>query len=434
LNVYRIPTAGNEPLLLLPEGMGSVLTGQAADKDRDFAAHMLLGGDIGKRAEAFISSREHIDAYQLHSEIMKTLKPKAPKMAAEMAEVPGEMLSRVAAEQMSMPQRYLPRLSVALTGMKTALSVLPASPIRQSALTVTELLEQLPVAGKHWSARQIAGEMENRGLQPAFEGLTEAIRLGDAPALQYHLEQMIGGPQRIAGSEQIQEALKKVNLKEVLPYMAAAQKQFTETPEARTVGLLTGRGSYIRPEELPGYLSKVGQALQGTETGVVTKVGLGEAISSKMLSVINKFAATGKGLLQHAKPLAIGAAASLGLATLLSRPVETVGSGSQLAAENPAPLSHGKAAQYRKPIDMQPPQGVISNPSPPMRLSVPTARVRAPMGHNANIQMKTNDIVNDPAALAQQCARAAGNTSNVNLSVQDRRSILNIDKILNDME
>lgn len=435
IKMQRVPTAGREALALVSEGPLSVLMGLAADKDADMSGFMLLGGDLEKNARQFWNE-ESIQRYSEHVSRLKTLKPKAPKMAAELAAVSVHDLARVAVEQMSMPEHYLPKLSTTITEMKYALGTMPSSDMKSSAFTVLEALEQFPISGKHLTARQVVSQLDQQGYKPMMEGIVGAIRRGDAEGLGYWFKESIGGQRRIAESAELQRVLGEggLQLDKTLGYMSDAWQRYAGTETARDVQLLTGRGKYLQPAELGGYIQRgLGKIMP--EVDSAPRGRFGAMLSEAALTVSNTAGALGKKIIKHAKPLAWGAAATLGLAAILSRPEEMVGSGQEFrGGDTQASIPRGNTqAQYKSPENLHPPEGVIGNPTPPLGISSPSARIGGERGHRVEARLQTGSSNIDPALLARELERSVGNVKDVQVTVRDGRSILNVNQLLNDL-
>jgi hypothetical protein len=440
MRLHRITGGNKDPFIVMPEGT-SALLGFAADKDADTAGLMLLHGDLGTKAESLIDDASFVANYEKHASMMKTLKPKSQKIAAQLEKVAREDAARVAVEQISMPESFLPRVSTTMYGFKQALSASSDLPdnVKSAAMTFLEAAEQNPLAGKHWEASKIAGELKGnrRGFEPYFESMLSAFRKGDAVSAKHSFLESLGGREAVAGNQKIQQALGSsgLNLDETLDYMMGAWRKYANTEDARMANLVMGRGAPMKPAELPQYLEAMKRTAVSGAAGS-SGPGVAAKASAAVLGQINRVAASGKGLLKYAKPVAIGAGVALGLAAILDPPLRTVGPAASFSGgDAQRAMSPQQRTSSRTPESLEPPVGVQGGaPSAPSRLIAPTARIKPPTAYKTHIQYSSRDAIQDPVAIAKECASIAGNTSSVNLSIQDGRSILNVDQILNDLE
>lgn len=189
----------------------------------------------------------------------------------------------------------------------------------------------------------------------------------------------------------------------------------------------------MKPEELTSYLSR---GLGSAQAGVPRVEGMGSAVSKAALTAVNFAGALGKRLIKHAKPLALGSAAAIGLAAVLSRPSEMVGPGSQMAALDKriaAPPRGRTNAEFRTPENIHPPSNLEADPSAPGRIYAPSARIGSERGYNINARVTTRDMHVDPAALSRELEQSVGNVRDMHVTVQDNRSLMNVQQLLNEI-
>ena len=152
----------------------------------------------------------------------------------------------------------------------------------------------------------------------------------------------------------------------------------------------------------------------------------------KGMSQMNKIAAAGEGILKHSRPLKWGAAASLGLATLLSDPPQTMGPTQGSPSLANAAMKQGRARNVT-PEDIGPPAASHGNPSAPQMGSNSTPMATNMAGASVSVRAKTRGNIN-PGSLSSSVRGALGGDSRVNVNYRDQRNTLTPQKIADILE
>jgi len=151
------------------------------------------------------------------------------------------------------------------------------------------------------------------------------------------------------------------------------------------------------------------------------------AASERALSSLNKMAAMGKGMLSHAKPLAIGVGVAVGIAMALSDPPRMLPPG---ANTPPRPnLSSGSGGSNVGPEGLHPNEGVqgrptVSNFTP----SGNTARIAANPGYNVSISGNVSRPT-DYEGMSGRMRSVTGSNSRSSTLIRDDRKSLTPQKL-----
>lgn len=439
----------------------SPLLAAARDKDADVGKFMLLTGGLEQKAKAFWrnTTPEQVQQYVNHMVRKNLLKPKAQAALDEMTTLSIKDLQKVAGEKLSMAAEEVGRVSLGLSELKRAIAVMPDEKYRATALDLMEMLEQIPIAGKHVPATQLTQDI--RAFEKSFTVLHRAIREGKGEDIAYSFRELFGLTKPTSEWGETQKLLSKVidegitlrpeeanriqqllgtkatvsmkipgmQLEETSEYLGRAMQHFTESGKAKAERLLAGR-SRITIEALPEYLR------QTDITGAVPKrgirKGIGEAIAQIETTVQNMRVGAGGKAIKYAKPIGIGLAATAGLAFLLSGPPKTVGSASEYASQDnlhSIPLGQSKSVN-RTGDELNMPQQ-LSEPSTPRSLSIPSARIGSKRGYNIDMHLSSDRENIDSGTLTDEMVNMIGNVQIAQTNIVDNRSRLNMDELLN---
>jgi len=423
----------------------SPLVGMAGDTDGDTISMTLAGPQLEKSLTAHMNKQSTLDLYEQYSIRSQLLKAKATQgnipMSVEMA---GDVL------KLGVPQSQIGKMSYSFSIAKAA--VLRNSANKEAmfnSLSLLEWLEQTPISGKHLASEksvemidmfdQIQEAMQKKNSNVLADTARQVLSQAKASGrraldegLNVSIEDIAGGALRnvhIPGikiddtSKHRKDSINAAQVSSDGQNSAAQLRQFA-MGKYKPQGLEEA-ANLLSPETLKHtpfgdlFHSSIGP------TGIK---GLGAKISTKAVSIINKAGAAGARLLEHARPLALGGAAALGLAMLLSKPTQSI-SPQQVAPSKPN-LQSGSGGGNIDPDVIMPSQGIGS----------PTARNMVGSGNTARISGKRISVRGtstgnlDYQEFNQNLSSSLGSRANVHTTINDRRSSLTSQKISDILE
>jgi hypothetical protein len=158
-----------------------------------------------------------------------------------------------------------------------------------------------------------------------------------------------------------------------------------------------------------------------------TTDNLMSGIATRSASMSNKLGAAGRSMIQHAKPLALGTAAALGMAALLSDPPRVVAPG---ANSPPSANMAGGTGGSRVGTDIHPQSHMTGAPTaPPPQGFANTSRIaQKTSGYDVQIKGVTGAGIS-PGSLNEQMRQATRGRARITSNIQDRRSKLTAQKL-----
>jgi hypothetical protein len=426
VNLMRVEAAGDAPLAIVQstlKGLNiSPTTAMAADFDGDTAGVMLLHGKTER--QAMQTSQSLSEAYISHAVRMQYLKPKAP--GADM--ITAKDLSRIAIEKLGTPQEYVPKISLPITEAKEAIAAFSGDPRFGKALSLLELLEQVPISGKHIPEKQL---LENiNAFKITTEGLLDALREPSAVGIQAQTEALFkhtqfGDPKiarllnkgiTLAGEEL--EAIRKVapnfsgqvsglDLQSTSEFIAESIKRFNASEAAMNYRLMAGRATVKSPGMLRQYVETARHSI-----GLQAKRSTAGQIMAKAKLIIDNIqAAGGQRLLRGLKPLGLGLLAAVGVGAALSPSLDPSPPPPEvLAARQPRAMS---------PDMIQPPEHTMGSTSVP-GMFPNSARIMGQKSYNI-VGNFVGDAV-DSAGLSRMMQGAVNNVGRMSVNVTDMGS------------
>ena len=400
--------------------------GMGADKDADNLALYLVSPkhekNIAKTLEA--KDNEYMSRYIQHQARMAVFKAKKGAGADALLSIEEKMIAD--ARKLAVTQRFVPRLSVGLSEARQAVLAYSKGAQLADAQFLLEWMEQTPISARHQGARDISeGKMtqmlENLqfGLKSRDAGVLEAqvrkvIQSNDAARAMLQDEFILkdtAQAEQVLG-RQFEKRLGALDIKQTTNTIASSLRNFAERGDAEAASLLAGRVR-VNKSNISPFLKVVQQAGEGFS-------GTTKAI----MASDNAVAAAGRGIIKHYKPLALGFAAALGVATVLSTPSNTIGPAKGL--DNPDPqesMNQGKAAN-RMPTNVHPSSPAVGRPTVPAMMHR-NSTVIAPPGRNEQMHIRARMNSGQARSFNSQLSSVTGGARSVNVSVRDHRSKAN---------
>jgi hypothetical protein len=397
--------------------------GMAGDKDADALALYLVGPKSEQRIAKTLANEdnEYMNRYMQHQMRLGLFKAKKAGSVSNLLSIEEKMIAD--ARKLGTTQRFVPRLSVSLSEARQA--VLAHAEGRQLADSqfLLEWMEQVPISAKHIGARDIA---ENK-LTEMLEGLSTGLRTKDAGILQAQVQKVIAGSEGAAAmlsdelfvqntaqiskliGTPVREKLATIDLPEITGVIANSMRKYAESGAKDAAELLAGR-QRVNAKTITPFLKAATQAGEGFS-------GVSKAISASE----NFIAAAGRGVVKHYKPLALGFAAALGVASVLSTPSDTIGPGKNLKSD-PPDMNGSKAAD--RMTNVHPPSPSVGQPTAPGMMHQNSATIAPPRNENLQVRARMSSGMS-ANQFAGQLNRMTGGAKSVNVSVRDRRSSAN---------
>jgi hypothetical protein len=414
--------------------------GLADDFDADIVSAIMVSPESQKLLEEQMAGMG--DDYTTYSLRMQLLKSKAKKGTdITIAEAIADDSIKLGATQ----RGRLGQLSNTLSATKAAVLSQQKTLGKagtENAMFLLEWLEQTPISAKHIAPGEAVSMIDT------LTSINESVRYKDTGKLVKSVENIMssdltksrGSLLREGATLAMEEGNKittrfipGIDIEKTASNIINSIKSF-ETMEVggikapRLHELLAGKGSLASPQEAEVLLSKgikhfnIGRALNE----IPIEKGIGAKLSEHYMSFTNQLGAAGKGLLPHAKPLALGFAASVALSSLLSPPPLTVSPQAMLPPRADMRSGSGGMDQPMHPQDY--PMG--SPRTPP---SIPPGRAFVTNDQGANIRVRGRSNSRQDYSGLNSSLNQVVPGSNVRSQINDNRRSLtsrNISHIL----
>ena len=420
------------------------LVGLGADKDADSAVISLMDPEVERKMSAKLRSPDsaYKKSYAQHQLRYQLLKPGRAAAKQDLT-----ILQKMAADTVKMgaTETMVPQLSVAMTEAKRAHAMYGKGEVGGAAASLLEWIEQTPVSAKHASASDVrSGE-----LRTLESELMHSFRFGrstsesDVDLLEGSIRRMAGMNRGLSGDTStsglmleksvrlekgsaekisrtlgmnIDQDLKGMDIRGLIKDLFRSNEQFRSSGGAESAKILSGRGTH--------KVSRVAEELAKSSPGVQSRMS---RIVQKASALKNVAAAAGKSILEHHRTIGFGFAASLGLATVLSTPRESVGPGSSLV---PSGGINQPRTSVQTPEDLHPIGQEMGNPSVPSMMKN-TVRIE---GQGSSQQVHTSvhsGPVIDPVSAAAHLANLTGNKHKMAINLRDDRKAMTPELIAN---
>lgn len=438
--LHRLGETLSSPLRL------SVMPGMAGDVDGDVVSATLAGPQLEPSLAAYAADQHARDLYESHAIRSQLLKAKTPGDALTLREAMKGAQVKLGVTK----GRQLGQVSLALQQSRAAVLANYAkisADEQANALGLLEWLEQTPISGKHLKAgeeSQIFGLLDN---------IREAVHRRDAGRLAQSARSVLetAHPSAKAALEEgltvqlddLQDASRSVtrfipglNVSKTSENIANSLAAF----ENMKVGDISAAD--LRALSMGRALPTVDQAAGLLDENVlklspfaslmqpVAKTKFAN-VAANISTAINRAAAAGKSLIPHARPLLLGSAAAIGLATLLSEPPRALSSG---AAIPPQPdLRSGSGGATTNIHPRTPPATNLQGEEPDMTRAANTARITGPSGLQSSgfrfsIRGQSAGGV-DYNTMSRQLRDTMGRGATINSTIRDRRRSLNAQNV-----
>lgn len=403
----------------------------AEDFDKDASTSMVAGPNTKGKVEQLLADPQwnarNVD-YQIQRQLLIPKRTGGPKVAPTIRELMGS-----AAGKLRIPKESLGLLSTELTTTKAALLMTAGSAEQTlAAQTFLEWWEQTPISGKHL---QTGKESE---LPRLIQQATHALRTSDAPTLMDLTRKIIGeegmtGVQGALLNEGIQvetpEGIRKVrglDWENTLNNMMERNRAFRQAPAGSLAGSTRRRietKGLRSTKEVMGYLESQGKSsFEAWLPRPTRSPKMMSSVVQKVNSLRNRAAAMGGKLLEHARPLALGFAAAVGLATVLSRPGKSLEETDMIP---PAPSTQGGTGGANIGTNIHPQSYMQGSPSTPNPLEGVNGALISP-GQPSRFVIQGNSPGNTNYTRLSQQLAAVGPTST---QIQDNRRSLTPQKM-----
>lgn len=415
--------------------------GMAMDYDADIANLMLLPEATGRKALS-VAATEEADAYAVRSQLLK----------AKKAAVKGVTLSEAAAGAVlkhRIPKERLGLISESLQVARAAVLSNANKLERQramNALGFLEWLEQTPIAAKHIAAG------EEKQMISLFSNIREAIGSRNREKLAASAlsvvgigglgERFLGTGGRVVlegggGTRAID--VQGIGLQQATEDIMGSIGEFERKgvagiSPARLRQVIRGRGAKISAEEARALFSfgfEGESAFSGLLKQVAEPSTMGK-VSRAYTAARNKVASFGGRILEHAKPMALGFGAAVGIATLLSGPPRTM---KMNAPPTVKPSRGGTGGENITPQDISSPElhrAQMGNPTVDQPLAGPQSTPIMPNSTRIKVRGKSQGGV-DYNMLNSNLSRALGGAQ-VSSKVLDNRKSLDAQTLSKLME
>lgn len=417
----------------------SPLVGMSGDFDADNVSLMFSGPQLEEALRRKAGNTLEYENYIIRQQMLKA------KAASAIVDAGTEMGGSIYSLSVT-GGKDIGRLSVKLQEYRAGI-LMGAGGLSEkeglNALSLLEWLEQVPISSKHIekgkesSVLSLLGDIDTAlarkdaaGIATAVDlvmgGAKEANRAALFEGATVALQSSTGGVRvaRLEGMELIETAQNIIKARHAMDASAEGkivtsrirQMFFDKGPRIRAEEAFDILGPEFAKKSIFGSLIQAGQASQQ---------GLGSELTSRALAAKNRMAAIGKGMLEHARPLAMGIGISMGLSLILSEPPRVLGPGATVPPQpNMRSGSGGANAENIHPQDIT--HGSPSAPSPSSFGQ--TARVGSGDGFNVNIRGRTNIKV-DYNSLNTQIRQITGKNTRTSTNVRDMRNSLTPQKL-----
>jgi hypothetical protein len=423
----------------------SPMVGLAGDFDADIVAAIFGGPQLEQTLSTYAADQSAMDLYEAYSIRSQVLKAKPP--AGTITQAKG---MAAAATKLGLTEGgRLGKLSMALQrGRAAVLGGFGGAGGMESlnALGLLEWLEQVPISGKHvraGSEQQLLTLLEdiqesiyrkdaNRLAQTTKGVLAHATGVGQA-ALR---EGITIATEDIASGEIVHRHIPGLDISKSAKTVANAirnyeQAQVPGVSEARFRDLMLGRNKprdYAEAKALQNI-----EGLRRSPFGLfmsAPKPGPMAAVTQRLSAIRNKMGAAGRSMLEHARPLALGAGVALGLAAMLSEPPRMLQPGAKVA---PTPSLRSGTGGANVGLNVHPEQMMSGRPTVSSDPSAHnTARLAGPPSAAPGFQINISGVSPgsvDYRSLSSQIRQAIGGNAQINSIIRDDRSSLTPQKV-----
>lgn len=419
----------------------SPFVGMAGDVDGDVISAMFAGPQLEKSLSSHVADRSAMEAYEEYAIRSQVLKAKA---AGDQITLRKAMAGDVIKLGITEGGR-LGKLSVALQQQRAAvlsgMGGLSAQE-RMSALGLLEWMEQTPISGKHIKSGQEV-EMINLldDIQGALDkkdanGIADAARRVLADAKMSGQKALRDGftiaMEDVGTGEVTTRYIQGIDINKTAENIMKASNAYDATivgrqSAAKLRKMIMGRGGLSTGREAMQLMRP--DVLEMSPFGAffneVSRAPLSE-LAMRASTAVNKLGAAGRSVLTHARPLALGGAAALGVAALLSEPPRILPPGANV------PLGDiMKSGSGGEDLDtnLHPDTHIAGAPTAKSPIgNMGEARIAQEEGYRVNIKGNVPQSV-DYKSLATQIRQSVGKNARINSTVRDQRSSLTAQKL-----
>jgi len=432
----------SEPVIAIPSKMVDIglknpielssAIGMGADRDADILSAMFVSPDLEKniRKNFTTADNEYTRAYMEHQVRAQIIKTKAAGGAELLA---AQERKVAAALKLSTGQEWIGKLSLQFSAARKAATQRLSGQRAADVNFTLNWMEESILKSKQLSGQQVlSGEMSAllRTAESAleskdagrWESTVRSMLANSDETSRALLDQEVRIPKNveaireITGVKSVRNVLPSINITETSKDMMEAMEWSDSEGLEEMARTASGRKT-VTAQNLGKHLSYTGSIVSGTK-------GLFAGVSEGAMRAKNFMASMGAGLIENKRALGWGFVGSLAIATALSRPQETLGSGSELVPESKRMSKPSKAAMRMRPADILPPEQPMGEPTVSPLTTIPTARITpgAEMT-NVNISARSRTRLNTDEIVQKYRNRIPSRRMNIN--VRDDTSRLN---------
>ena len=399
--------------------------GLASDWDGDTIAAFMLEPKLEQQARTVLTNQnsEYTQRWMQHQLRFNVMKAKKGPGAMTLLDLEAKMVADT--QKLGIGQRWTPKLSVSISRARAAVLANTEGSKLADAQALFASIEQQSISGKHVSPEQI---LSNR-FTGSLQSLNEALVQGDASQIeeQYKLlfahnpeaMQLMQSDIGISNAPQLSKklgtnipnAIKKLDVTAAAQTIATSVAAFKGSDAERTYELMMARGRPIAMNEVAGMTSKLMKAAS-PEAGAMSSVVRSVQAASNLISRV------GRSAIKNYKPLTLGFAGSLAIATSLSSPSDTIGPGSNLKTEPPKMNPKGGARMDAEPLHPNSP--TLGSPSVPPMLHQNRTSL-APGGTSSRVRVSARSSERFDSRRLSSGIASSGVRS-INLNIRDNRS------------
>jgi hypothetical protein len=425
----------NNPVRMSPVGR---LTGTL---DGDVISAVMAGPQVQDRLGLHIAAGEEsariMEKHTIRSQILK----------ARAVETGAMSIGEAAATRV-VPQQPAKQILGSIGEARAALLNQGGRLSTQATSNAVALLDWIENSSVGTRAQRDIERISFGGALDLAQGLREGIDYREAERIastaRTALESRIAGSsamkegmtvalENINTGEVVQRTIPSLNIKEASENIVAAlNSQDVEALGSVSAGKQREILQGIRPATSTRELRQVlgGEGLPGSPFSAFFQRApqFKASISKRAMSIANQIGASGKSMLPHLKPLAIGFGATLALSAALSEPPKSLSPGSVAAPQANMRGSSG----HVPPENVHPPSQVSGLPTAPtLEGSANTSRITS--GSRITVSGRSPGAVDYPG-VSEQINRALEGSVQTRSTISDQRSSITAQRIARLME
>jgi hypothetical protein len=418
----------------------SPFVGIAGDVDGDVVSAMLASPQLEKSLTGYLSNQDALRAYEEYAIRSQVLKAKAAGDAVTLHKAMAGAGIKLGITETGRLGRLSASLQQYRAGVLSGMGGLSTQE-SMDALGLLEWMEQTPISAKHIPAGKeeqliyLLDDIQNALDKKNATGIAEAARVVLANAKmsgQQALREGFDIALEDVGGGVTTRHIPGLNIEKAAANIVEASRAYETAGigkvSAARVRALMMRDLQPRTDDVEALLKPwmVTESPLSSFLNITTRPGRGAEFVERTLGIMNQAARTGKSMIPHARPLAIGTGVGLGLAMLLSEPPRVLSMEAKLP---PRPVSRAGSGGIHLDANLHPGSRVnIPAPAPSPTHAANTTRIlpdstMRQQGYNISVRARLPAGV-DTRSLSEQIQQSAPNIRRVHASVRDYRASL----------